>query len=211
MRVRNHKIELFEKRNITEKPILIFWNMIFLMIFISGGLLMHWLYKETWSIIWVSITSVITFLMLSLAYFGLMNWNFAEESHEKKYIPLKKWRRHNFLEKHLRNINTQNHQNYFQSQSLHSKFLRQILYPRILFIIVLCWWPIMLFILLIGSELSTWVASLYIWIVFTIFYIVYLSLRDYFHIKRTIKLWSTCILRRRIWSYYISEKKIFFY
>lgn len=211
MRIRKWKNDVFRKAVKTDTSVLIIWIGVFVLIYLSLWILMFLLYKEIWSLKWAISIWVIVSLILFLIFCWLKSWSFAEKGNGLKYEKLKKWRKNAFLEKHLNNLNGYNNNNYYQSHELYLNFLRQILYPRIMFTLVLSWWPIMIFILLIGSERSVLIMSLYMWIILLIILILFLALEDYFRIKRIVKSWSTYILRKKVWSYYIYENKIFFY
>jgi hypothetical protein len=213
MRVRNKKIHLFETPTKTEKPVLFLWVFIFLLIFIGLWILMYELYKQISpnSYYWVIILWWVVSLILLLTFKWLSNGSFNENSDEKIYIRLKKWRKHDFLEKYFDDIQCKNNSNYYFNLSLLRSFKRQILHPFLWTISIV---SIPNIIIIYGMYIwkEPWSISLLFILMLwfnLLFYVA--SIEKYLQVKKLIDKWSTSILRKKVWSYYIYNDWIYFY
>jgi len=211
MRVRNNKNHIFEKRTTTNTFGIFLWYLLFSPIIIGLPICVVIMYIVVWNIVWVMLLWVVTIGVMRLIHYII------HLHKEKQFIKLKKWRKHNFLEKLLTDINAVNHQNYLKSSILHKSFLKQLFIWRFLFFLFMMLWPICILITLLHEFISVWKINIELLVILlytgiplgvVMFYIIYW---DYIKIRKILKKWYWVLLRSKIKSYYKEKNKVFFY
>jgi len=204
--------------NKTETPILIFWYFLFALVFVWLWVSILALHKDTWSILWASITWVIFFLILWFFTF----WFFSENSDiwehfikQPQWI-IKKWRKNDFVVSYFDDINSLNTKNYYKHNKLEKNLWKQLFWWDIIWKNLVAFCPVSIIYSIWVSYFYTYLQrfwfiyiNIFCLILFTL--LIYWFSFEYRKYKNTKKKWHIFILRRTITSYYIHENKIFFY
>ncbi len=214
MRVRNDKIEIFEKNTShTEKFVLVIGNFVFILMLIWLWILMYELYKVIWDLKLVIILWSAFSWALFLTFIWLKNASLEDKIIIKK-SKIKKWINGNFV----RNINVLNHQNYFKPNTFYTYFLKQKLREKIWLKIIIISPTIWLFWLFYTLSIH-WKSILYGefytnlvgFLMFFTFPVIFYYYFVVFQIKKAMESWNIYLMRSEITSYYVDENKIFFY
>ena len=201
MRVRNKENHIFEQYNSwTTKSTMIFTIFIFIALYILFWFLSYLVYLES-NIIAARIAFLCSFFLLTWWFLTLiLGW-------PQNYQKLKKWRKHDFLEKYFNDYQVSNNSNYYRNPNLEKRFQTQLIKSLLYCSFVLNAPTLIIFFLSIQVKAYSFSGSMvciYMWI-------SYLLYQEFKKELDAIKQWNTHILRRNIKSYYIYGNKIFFY
>lgn len=212
MRVRNNKNQIFEKAVTTKTSVAVFGIFMFILMYWCAWLLLYLLYKETQSIIGLSITWVVVYGILVVLNIGLFSGKLSERANDKPFIQLKEWKKNDLWKEVLNNIQAANNANYYQNKSLNIFFQKQLFWLNICVasIWVSVWWFFVITFIYPFTE-----KKLYFFIgvigsiIFT--YLIYYFWKKYRMVKIITKKWNICVLKRNITKYYIYQDWVYFY